>query len=191
MSQQIPNPGFEHAPAPGDIAHGAPPPPLVGPSNHAIAPVQNNGVNGYPVPKGPLMIQKGQPTNKVQKKITCQVSLAVTAPPTIPEYLSGLESCITFSRSDHPRQIPRPGHAALVLEAQIRGFEMSHVFMDGGSGINLMFASTLAAMRIPLCSLEQSDTMFQCIVPGKGIYPMGKIWLDIIFASPKTSDTSG
>src|SRR4051812_34402686 len=62
---------------------------------------------------------------------------------------------------------------------------MSHVLMDGGSGINLMFASTLAAMQIPLCSLEQSDTMFHGIVPGKGIYPLGKIWLDVIFGKPE------
>ena len=95
------------------------------------------------------MIQKGRPTNRVQKKITRQINLAVETPPAIPEYLSGSESCITFTRADHPCQIPRPGHAALVLEAQIGGFEMSRVFMDGGSGINLMFASTLAAMRIP------------------------------------------
>ena len=100
------------------------------------------------------MIQKGRPTNRVQKKISRQVSFAVTAPPAIPEYLRGSESCITFSRLDHPRQIPRPGHAALVLEAHIGGFEMSLVFMDGGSGINLMFARALAAMQILLCSLE-------------------------------------
>src|SRR3954468_5320172 len=108
----------------------------------------------------------------------------MTAPPAIPEYLSGSKSCITFSRSDHPCQIPCPGHAALVLEAQIEGFEMIRVFMDGGSDINLMFASTLAAMRTPQCSLEQSDTTFHDIVPGKGIFPLGKIGLDVIFGKP-------
>src|SRR4051812_13539743 len=61
---------------------------------------------------------------------------------------------------------------------------MSHVFMDGGNGINLMFASILAAMRIPLCSLEQSDTTFHDIIPGKGIFPLGKIWLNVIFGKP-------
>src|SRR3954471_10086818 len=61
---------------------------------------------------------------------------------------------------------------------------MSRVFMDGGSGINLMFASTLAAMRIRKCSLEQSDTTFHGIVPGKGIFPLGKIGLDRIFEKP-------
>ncbi len=130
------------------------------------------------------MIQKGRPTNRVQKKITRQINLAVATPPAIPEYLSGSESCITFTRADHPCQIPRPGHAALVLEAQIGGFEMSRIFMDGDSGINLMFASTLAVMRIPQCSLDQSDTTFHGIVPGKGIFPLGKIGLDVIFGKP-------
>jgi hypothetical protein len=68
--QRTPNPGYGHAPTPGDMAHGAPPPPQVGPSNHPIAPAQNNGGNGYPMLKGSLMIQKGRPTNRVQKKIT-------------------------------------------------------------------------------------------------------------------------
>src|SRR3954465_3620852 len=167
MRQQAPPPGFGNAPAPGEIAHGAPPPPPVGGPNQPVAPAQNNARHGYPPPKGALMIQKGRPTNRVQKKITRQINLAVTTPPAIPEYLSGSESCITFSRSDHPCQIPRPGHAALVLEAQIGGFEMSRVFMDGDNGINLMFASTLAAMRIPQCSMEQLDTRFHNIVPGK------------------------
>src|SRR4051812_3853542 len=130
MRQQAPNPGYGNAPEPGDIAHGAPPPPPMGPSNHPIAPVQNKGGNGYPMPKGSLMIQKGRPTNRVQKKITRQIILVVTAPPAIPEYLSGSESCITSSHSDHPCRVPHPGHAALVLEAQIGGFNMSHVFMD-------------------------------------------------------------
>ena len=62
---------------------------------------------------------------------------------------------------------------------------MSRVFMDGGSGINLIFASTLRAMRIPLTCLEASDTTFHDIVPGKGVYPLGKINLDVIFGTPK------
>ena len=48
------------------------------------------------------MIEKGRPMNRVQKKITRQINLAVTTPPANPEYLSGSESCITFTRSDHP-----------------------------------------------------------------------------------------
>ena len=62
---------------------------------------------------------------------------------------------------------------------------MSRVFMDGGNGINLIFASTLRAMRIPLTCLEASNTTFHGIVPGKGVYPLGKINLDVIFGTPK------
>ena len=80
------------------------------------------------------MIQKGRTSNRLQKLITRQVNLAVTAPPAAPEYLNWSEASITFDRSDHPPQVPRPGHSALVLDAQIGGYEMSKVFMDGGSG---------------------------------------------------------
>src|SRR3954470_6513871 len=102
MRQQAPIPAFGNAAAPGDIAHGAPPPPPVGVPNQPVAPAQNNAGNGYPQPKGALLIEKGRPTNRVQKKITRQINLAVATLPAIPEYLSGSESCITFSRSDNP-----------------------------------------------------------------------------------------
>ena len=62
---------------------------------------------------------------------------------------------------------------------------MSRLFMDSGSGINLIFTSTLRAMRIPLTCLEASDTTFHGIVPGKCIYPLGKINLDVIFSMLK------
>src|SRR3954469_5061479 len=48
MRQQAPPPGFGNAPAPGEIAHGAPPPPPVGGSNQPVAPSQNNDGNEYP-----------------------------------------------------------------------------------------------------------------------------------------------
>ena len=77
--------------------------------------------------------------------------------------------------------MPRPGHAVLVLDAQIGGFEMSKVFMDGGSGLNLIFASTLRAMNISLTNLVATDTSFHGTVPGKLEVPLGKIGLDVIF----------
>ena len=89
-----------------------------------------------------FMIQKGRPSNRDQKLITRQVHLAVKAPPAVPEYLNWSQASITFTRDDHPPQVPRPGHSALVLDAQVGGFAMSRVFMDGGSGINIMFADT-------------------------------------------------
>jgi hypothetical protein len=102
----------------------------------------------------------------------------------IPEYIGWSEQSILFSRADHPMSIPRPGHAALVLEAQIGGFNMSKVFMDGGSILNLLFASTMKAMGITTDMLQESDTDFHGIVPTLPAYPLGKCSLDVIFGKP-------
>ncbi|XP_051219672.1 uncharacterized protein [Lolium perenne] len=64
----------------------------------------------------------------------------------VPEYIDWSNQSISFSKADHLKAVPRPGHAALVLEAQIGGYNMSKVFMDGGSSLNLLFASTMNAM---------------------------------------------
>jgi hypothetical protein len=69
--------------------------------------------------------------------------MAVKCPPTTPEYLSWSEPTITFDRADHLVKIPHPRHSAPVLEAQIGGYDMSKVFMDGRNDINLIFASML------------------------------------------------
>jgi hypothetical protein len=46
--------------------------------------------------------------------------------------------------------VPQPSNAPLVLKAQIGGYDMERVFMDVGSGINLIYAKTLRAMHISL-----------------------------------------
>ena len=63
--------------------------------------------------------------------------------------LHDAETSITFSQSDHPPVVPRPGHAPLVLDAQVGGYDMDRVFMDGGSSMNIIFVSTLQKMLIP------------------------------------------
>ena len=57
---------------------------------------------------------------------------------------------------------------------------MSRVFMDGGSGINIIFTKTLQEMCIPLSVLKTSDTTFHGIVPGNAVLPLGKISLDVL-----------
>ena len=107
--------------------------------------------------------------------------MATSSPPATPEYLKGSEASITFSREDHPPRVPRPGHAALVVETQIGGFDMSKVFMDGGSGISIIYADTLSRMNLSLTNLTPSDTTFHGIVLGKPVYPLGKVALDVVF----------
>jgi hypothetical protein len=63
----------------------------------------------------------------------------------------------------------------MVLKAQIGGYDIGRVFMDAGSGINLIYARTLRAMSISLESLKPIDCSFHGIVPGSANYPLGKI----------------
>jgi hypothetical protein len=50
---------------------------------------------------------------------------------------------------------------------------VSKVLMDGGSGLNILYASTLNKMGIPQNSPRPSKALFYCIVLGKEIVPLG------------------
>ena len=100
------------------------------------------------------MIQRSGFSKRELKKFTREVNLAETSMANILKYINWSEQSILFSRTDHPRSVPRPGHAALVVEAKIGGYNMGKIFMDGGSGLNLLFSSTLRAMNIAPESLR-------------------------------------
>jgi hypothetical protein len=127
------------------------------------------------------MIQPVPKSKKEKKIISRQVNLAISSPPATTEYLRWSDQTIRFSRADHPRKIPRPGHAPMVLKAQIRGYDIGRVFMDAGSGINLIYVRTLKAMSNSLEWLKPTDCSFHGIVPGSTNHPLGKIELDVCF----------
>jgi hypothetical protein len=70
------------------------------------------------------MIQPIPKSKKEQKSISRQVNLAISSPPATTEYLRWSDRPIRFSRADHPRKVPRPGHAPMVLKAQIGGYDI-------------------------------------------------------------------
>jgi hypothetical protein len=78
------------------------------------------------------MIQPVPKSKKEQKSISRQVNLAITSPPATTEYLKWSDQLVRFSRADHPRKVSRPGHAPMVLKAQIGGYDVGRVFMDAG-----------------------------------------------------------
>jgi hypothetical protein len=127
------------------------------------------------------MIQPVPKSKKEQKSISRQVNLAISSPPATTEYPRWFDQKIKFSRADHPRKVPRPGHAPMVLKAQIGGYDVGRVFMDAGSGINLIYARTLKAMSISLEWLKATDCSFHGIVPGSANHLLGKIELDVCF----------
>jgi hypothetical protein len=129
------------------------------------------------------MIQPVPKSKKERKNISRQVNLAISSPPATTEYLRWSDQPIKFSRADHPSKVPRPGHSPMVLKAQIGGYDIGTVFMDAGSGINLIYARTLKAMCISMSSLKSTDCSFHRIVPGAANYPLGKIELDVCFGS--------
>src|SRR3954469_17599928 len=97
--------------------------------------------------------------------------------------MCGAETDITFSQRDQPPAITRPGHAPLVLDAQIGGYDMDRVFMDGGRSLNIIFASTLRKIFIPRSVWKKSGTTIYGVVPGEAATSIGAIQLDVIFGS--------
>src|SRR4051794_13065150 len=61
---------------------------------------------------------------------------------------------------------------------------MGKVFMDGGSGLNLLFARTLKVMGIPPEALAKTDKQFHGVIPTLPAEPLGKISLEVIFGKP-------
>ena len=61
---------------------------------------------------------------------------------------------------------------------------MSKVFMDGGSGLNLIFANTVRNMGITLRMLEEFDTCFHDILPTSPAYSLGRVFLNVVFGKP-------
>ena len=57
--------------------------------------------------------------------------------------------------------------------------------MDGGSGLNIMYAETLQGMGIPMSKLSESNMSFHGVIPGKKAESLGQIALDVVFGDSK------
>src|SRR4051812_48262153 len=104
------------------------------------------------------MIQEGRPSKVKQDAYTLQTRVAKGLNTTETYQLCGGETNITFSQSDYPPVVPRPGHAPLVLNAQIEGYDMDGVFKDEGTSLNIIFTNTLLKMLIPRSVWKKSGT---------------------------------
>ena len=166
-------------------SHGHPPEPYVPEPYEPMEKDEYVPVEVFPEPCGQVnMIHKTSFSKREIKKFSREVKYAEVAMVDTPEFIDWSEQSISFGRTDHPKAVPRPGHAALVLEAQIGGYNMSKVFMDGGSGLNLLFANTMRAMGLTVDMLKESDTGFHGIIPTRPAYSLGKTSLDVVFGTP-------
>ena len=105
--------------------------------------------------------------------------------PATPNYLKWSQTAITFDQSDHPAHIATPGRQALVVDLVVKGTRLTKVLMDGGSGLNILYAETLKGMGIPMSKLSESNMSFHDVIPGKKAQSLGQIALDVVFGDSK------
>ena len=106
------------------------------------------------------------------------VELAIQRP------LKYSEVHVTFSREDQWTSFSEPGKFPLVLNLVVQGSKLTRVLIDGGSGLNLIFASTLAKMGLNYMSLlTPSKAPFYGIVPGNSSTPIGLVTLPVTFGT--------
>jgi hypothetical protein len=78
----------------------------------------------------------------------------------------------------------KPGKFPLVMDPLVAEVRLTKVLIDGGSGLNLVFASTLRKMGLDFKDmLVPSKSPFYGIVPGNGVHPLGTVVLPVTFGT--------
>jgi len=88
----------------------------------------------------------GDPSFSRAQKLLLREILSVE--PAIQRPLKYSEIPITFSMEDQGTSFSEPGKFPLVLDPVVQGSKLTRVLIDGASGLNLIFASTLAKMGL-------------------------------------------
>jgi hypothetical protein len=89
--------------------------------------------------------------SKRGKKLTLREILSVELATSRPLRYSKLP--IYFSRDDQWTSFSEPGKYSLVLHPVVAGSQLTRVFIDGGSGLNLLFTSTLKKMGLDISKM--------------------------------------
>ena len=105
------------------------------------------------------------------------------AEPTMSAFLKWSGSPITFDQSNHRDSVTHLGRYPLMVDSIVGIKWLTKVLMDGGSGLNIMYAKTLDAMGIDRARIRPTRAPFHSIVPGKHAIPIGQIDLPITFGN--------
>jgi hypothetical protein len=101
-----------------------------------------------------------------------------------------LEVPISFSPDDQWTSFLEPGKFPLTLDLVVAEVKLTRVLIDGGSGLNLIFASTLRKMGLDLTDmLIPSKSSFYSIVPGNAAHPLGTAVLLVTFGTRESYRT--
>ena len=91
---------------------------------------------------------------------------------------------ITFDHRDYPTSMRHGGSAALVVDPIIEGYHLTHVLMDGGSSLNLIYQDTVRRMGIDPSRISQSNTTFEGVILGVEARCRGSLVVEVTFGSP-------
>ena len=72
-----------------------------------------------------------------------------------------------------------------MVDPVVVGTRLTKVLMDGGSGLNILYAETLKGMGILMSRLSTSNMSFHGVIPGKKAESLGQIALDVVFGDSK------
>jgi hypothetical protein len=102
-----------------------------------------------------------------------------------PRYMHWSDASITWGCEDHSPLMARPGGYALVLDpivfSETHTCRFSHVIIDGGIRINLLYRTSMEKLGIPAIQLKPTKLTFHGIMPGYSCTPMGRIELEVLF----------
>jgi hypothetical protein len=108
--------------------------------------------------------------------------------PAVPTPLRWSEVPITFSCTDQWTSFSEPGRFPLVLKPVVTGSKLNKVLIDGGSGLNVLFAKTLKKMGLDITHmLTKSTSPFYGIVPGNAAIPLDSVVLLVTFGESRNN----
>jgi hypothetical protein len=97
---------------------------------------------------------------------------------------------LSFSREDQWTSFLEPEKFLLVLDPVVAGSQLSRVLIDDGSGINLLFMSTLKKMGLDISKmLTPSKAPFYSIVPGNAATPISSVTQPVTFGTKENYRT--
>ena len=72
-----------------------------------------------------------------------------------------------------------------MVDPLVEGTRLTKVLMDGGSGLNILYAEMLKGMGIPMSRLSESNMSFHGVILGTKAESLGQIALDMVFGDSK------
>jgi hypothetical protein len=71
------------------------------------------------------------------------------------------------------------------LDPIVNGFHLTHVLVDRGSSLNLIYADTIRKMGIDSSRIKPSTTTFKGVIRGVEACCRGTMTLEVVFGSPE------